>query len=1809
MDRINDFSGGLAVRFAVSRPPKIDGKTTSSMHRTIEPQVAGITVSNLHRIVSYFPQCSIQTNTPLGIKLEDPYFKQAEPRNRGRFSFTKDTPFSGNEKGCCSMSFHSQLSSIIGKRERNQWLNNARSSIRGSGLTTFAKIIEQGDANHNEFEKKHQFYVEALLEVNDSSISVAGKGVFARKRLKKGTFLGFYAGQQVASDSELSSEQSSYVFGTVDENIIINGHPEAGGGILSRVNSPTTFGLIHDGIKLESGETIDDKVNRELSKINVEAIPIEITVAQNRYYFVGYFASKQIPKGQELFLDYGKAYWEHLQGQQCHERHEAVKAGTIKSIQLGGMVELDGKFVNDPNIERCLMRRIDYVSEASCPGIKQPERWLIEESDDESEEKEFMNLVNTDGTVAKKRRLDQGTEVSENSLMDANASDGSAESSDDEGVLVISQSPEQASSASSDEWDEEEVLNSKSAEAGGSSVSEESGSEDDDCVVLVPKWEAKHTLGDGNCFFHALGKPDGDTYKLDDVLVKKQEVVTALNNLLDTINSPDVSNDALLAYAYYEQMMVTLLQEFRGHGMSQAYYAELESIVSKIGLQAKIEELDEHGVQLEEATRVLKAAIKTWKGPENHTRIDEDLNRYIDDLSRESNDMSDACRRAKEKLDVYKTAGSAYLGIFNGIVNDRDIRTAFLNATIGKHGYHIMNSQMGLSILGLKCVTGEDRSVCLHMGGLDNSGERESLFLPKICMEQNTVGKWKFRDPLLSEYLEWADTFKPCFDGDGHEGRFHLEQIRESLLARQSSKDPITERHIKITGGERGNHYEAMECVLVPEVGRVSAVETPAGPTTSNSIDTPKQPDKKDHVWGDLTRGVCDVPHPAELVNNPNLSKVPEISSEVWNRAMVYLKPLLEEKVLSNVQADAVLAMLESSNKNNPFLLGDSPGLGKTRQTLVYLCIQYQSNQKGPFFFVAPNERILDSQESDLDAILAVFRENSFKLPPIQRLYQRGSELHINADMGICLQTTGRMSGVLAKLKSTKRSIQSLVVDEVHTVTGSLRPGKKKGDGSEETRKLLEVMLEQTEAGQVVFVSGTPFTIKACKIMFPLLGINSKRWDIKTNLTSLRSLMDKGQYCRREMAPMASFSFCKLGGVEHGYQATTVHEVEAASILSGMQETPIQHRLHLVQAEQHRLRKLYSFLNAKGRRTSNQHLVALFRRVKDEEKLLWLILKLNQSDVGQRHCIYSEGVDDYQGTKDGISKIAKELLDGEPLTVPEKSELRQLMKTTYELQHPERLVDEFLNKSAYHLIKMDDPDGFQDQWCAHANGVLILNRKHVTGFDGLQVPFLDGTDELNTCIMHVLSVPIEPVSLYQLKGRLERNGVAKNRLHVVCYVLKEDSIGDMKDMVGMSDQMRELSVLMDGSLNGWVKQYLGWTHLWRTRSKQKQNDHSQYINDTFGAQLKYLGIESYQSSRDFLYRLEMHPNRAEAIRLFNDMERELIAREQIEEVTQMGDAIRVNYSVNDVTSSIVFRDIEIQGRSFISIDWYSPELAEFVKKTSRLFGFEGRWLKRGDGFELFDVMESTYRDALLEVYRGKGRCILELYLGASDAVQKQILVSIDKASKRKKRRLGKKRVQAQPSSDSVLTNKISGQTPIEQDPVAKKPRLAIVSDPVPQVVSGGVPADRQSEPASDPSSDESRRENQVSDELAAKRRRVEPERLHINGGPMNTLQAVAPLNFVGNLAQLVLKTVEGFTDDIDASALYKALKALVPKKVATTKPIRKEDREVDVKYSLHSAAVRGELEEVQRLITEVAEIDSTNKMGWTPLISAAKKRL
>ena len=225
----------------------------------------------------------------------------------------------------------------------------------------------------------------------------------------------------------------------------------------------------------------------------------------------------------------------------------------------------------------------------------------------------------------------------------------------------------------------------------------------------------------------------------------------------------------------------------------------------------------------------MKGAIKSWKGPEYHSRIDENLNEFIVEVSNELADKSSAFQELKVKLDAYKAAGLSYLGTLNDVVNDRDIRNKYLQLTIGEDKFVIMNMQLGLAILGLRFVTGEDLSVCLHMDGLDNSDERESLFLPKICTEKNAVGKWKFRDQLLAQYQEWAVTFKLCFDGNGFEGRFNLDLIRKALQQRESAEEVVKERHIMLKGGEHGEHYEAMEPVFCfPQMGQCDSSDLKA---------------------------------------------------------------------------------------------------------------------------------------------------------------------------------------------------------------------------------------------------------------------------------------------------------------------------------------------------------------------------------------------------------------------------------------------------------------------------------------------------------------------------------------------------------------------------------------------------------------------------------------------------------------------------------------------------------------------------------------------------------------------------------------------------------------------------------------------------------------------------------------------------------------------------------------------------------------------------------------------------------------------
>lgn len=111
------------------------------------------------------------------------------------------------------------------------------------------------------------------VNIKQSSLANGGKGAFAAKNFKKGTVLGWYTGRLCSVyDSLLDGE---YAMDASGHKVI----DAASGGSWTR--------FINDG-----------RYRRKTDKCNVE-VSSELDIVSCRY----------IRKGQELFFDYGKEYW------------------------------------------------------------------------------------------------------------------------------------------------------------------------------------------------------------------------------------------------------------------------------------------------------------------------------------------------------------------------------------------------------------------------------------------------------------------------------------------------------------------------------------------------------------------------------------------------------------------------------------------------------------------------------------------------------------------------------------------------------------------------------------------------------------------------------------------------------------------------------------------------------------------------------------------------------------------------------------------------------------------------------------------------------------------------------------------------------------------------------------------------------------------------------------------------------------------------------------------------------------------------------------------------------------------------------------------------------------------------------------------------------------------------------------------------------------------------------------------------------------------------------------------------------------
>ena len=119
-----------------------------------------------------------------------------------------------------------------------------------------------------------------VVEVKKSLLPNAGKGLFAKKKIKRGEFIAWYTGVYVDAGSvDNDYYDSDYIWGI------------------------TNSGLYIDAADPKSclGRYINDSLSLGLSNCKLKSY--------ENTYSAGIVATKAIPKGAEVYATYGPVYW------------------------------------------------------------------------------------------------------------------------------------------------------------------------------------------------------------------------------------------------------------------------------------------------------------------------------------------------------------------------------------------------------------------------------------------------------------------------------------------------------------------------------------------------------------------------------------------------------------------------------------------------------------------------------------------------------------------------------------------------------------------------------------------------------------------------------------------------------------------------------------------------------------------------------------------------------------------------------------------------------------------------------------------------------------------------------------------------------------------------------------------------------------------------------------------------------------------------------------------------------------------------------------------------------------------------------------------------------------------------------------------------------------------------------------------------------------------------------------------------------------------------------------------------------------
>lgn len=132
-----------------------------------------------------------------------------------------------------------------------------------------------------------------FLEIRDSTVKGAGKGVFTKKAIKKDTSLGEYKGKLLSIEAyKKKPHHCDYIWEIMDED-------------------DNTIAYIDGGNKKYSNWT--RYVNCPCTKKQNNIVPIQ------KRFKMFYYTNRDIEKGEELFVWYGPSYGKKLTGKDTLE--------------------------------------------------------------------------------------------------------------------------------------------------------------------------------------------------------------------------------------------------------------------------------------------------------------------------------------------------------------------------------------------------------------------------------------------------------------------------------------------------------------------------------------------------------------------------------------------------------------------------------------------------------------------------------------------------------------------------------------------------------------------------------------------------------------------------------------------------------------------------------------------------------------------------------------------------------------------------------------------------------------------------------------------------------------------------------------------------------------------------------------------------------------------------------------------------------------------------------------------------------------------------------------------------------------------------------------------------------------------------------------------------------------------------------------------------------------------------------------------------------------------------------------------------